>query len=178
MANTRLRGPFLVGGPIVAVGTSLFPQGRAGTGINAAATNLGKTGSLIAISGISTAGTIRSGSSIVSGGGLTVAGTIRAGTGFGFVAGNYKRIAAGTYYGIGGATAPITSTGLTTITHIFMQANRHNYSTATTGVTIPRPCVAAGTVGSFYPVIFKIGATGVGALNTVAGTFRWVAYGV
>lgn len=179
MANTRLRGPLLIGGPIVAVGTSLFPQGRAGTGINAAGTVIGKSGSIIAISGISSNATIRAGTSVIAVSGVSTAGTIRAGSGFGFMAGNYKKMAMGTYYGVGGATAPIIATGLSTISWVELNIRKDGYSTATTGMAYARPCKAAGTPGSFYPILFKTGtiAGGGPVINTVAGTFCWAAYG-
>lgn len=117
--------------------------------------------------------------SFSSGGALRSTTTITAGTGFVFGSGQTKQFAAGTYIGTGGATAAIISTGLTTIHHVFMQINKATYSAATTGMAYARPCVAHGTLGSFYPIIFKTGTIGGGGpvLNTVAGTFRWLAIG-
>ena len=120
------------------------------------------SGSIVSAAGISAAGTIRAGgtftttrvtasSSLVTAGGVSAAGTLRAVGGFGFVAGDYKKFAAGTYIGVGGATTPIRSTGLTTISGVYMVLRRSTVGTATQAVAMPRPCIAHGTPGSFYP---------------------------
>ena len=116
--------------------------------------------------GISSGGTITAGA--------TIQGTVvKATTGFYSEAGNVKAFSMGTYIGTGGATAAITSTGLTTIHAVWMNRNRAVYSGATTGNVIACPAKAAGTPGSFYPILFKhTGAPGP-VLNTVAGTFPW-----
>ena len=122
--------------------------------------------------GISSGGTITAGA--------TIQGTVvKATTGFYSEAGNVKAFSAGTYIGTGGATAAIISTGLTTITGVWMQLNKQTYSAATTGMAYGRPCRAHGTLGSFYPIAFKTGTIGGGGpvLNTVAGTFAWYAVG-
>lgn len=104
-------------------------------------------------------------------------GVIRGARGFYFQQGNAKRFASGTYIGVGGATAPIISTGLTTITHVQMHKTRSAYTTATS-VAICVPALANGTPGSFYPIAFKAQAAGGIILNTVSATFRWMAEGV
>lgn len=159
MGVTRFKGPLIVGGPILAAGTTVFNQAG-----GSAATNLGKRGSLIAVSGISTAG------------------TINAAGGFGMVAGNYKRIAVGTYIGSGAATAAIVSTGLTTIHHVILQ---RNWRSRTAGATtragyMPSPALAVGTPGSFYPLVGFIAPAAVVnfTLGIGAGaTFSWMAVG-
>lgn len=91
--------------------------------------------------------------------------------------GNTKAFAAGTYIGTGGATAALVTTGLTTVTMVFMSRNKSAYSGATTGNVISAPCIAASTPSKFYPIMFShTGAPGP-VLNTVAGTFRWLALG-
>ena len=89
--------------------------------------------------------------------------------------------AAGKYIGSGAATAAIISTGLTKIYKVWLGKDLEAYSAATADAGfMPKPCKAAGTPGSFYPLIGYIdkGAAvnhslGVGA----AATFSWVALG-
>jgi len=91
--------------------------------------------------------------------------------------------ATGTYIGSGAATAAIVSTGLVTIQKVWMQRNVSAYSAATADIgSMPRPCLAAGTTGSFYPTIGFIdkGAAvnhtlGVGP---AAATWHWLAVGL
>lgn len=167
-----MQAPFIAGGEIFAAGTTVYKTkpGSAGTVRSKSGIVTGQT-SVRSYGGMSSAGTVTAGGAISG-------TTLTASSGIAFAQGNFKRFASGTYYGIGGATAPIISTGLTTIHRVFMQANRTAYTAATTGVTIPRPCRAPGTLGSFYPIAFKIGGQGEGALNTVAATFQWMALGV
>lgn len=103
--------------------------------------------------------------------------TVTASTGYTFVGGAVKRFAAGTYIGTGGATAALVVTGLASIRQVFMQLNKQAYSAATTGMAYGRPCRAAGTPGSFYPIAFKLTGAPGPVLNTVAGTFMWEAIG-
>lgn len=90
-----------------------------------------------------------------------------------------KSFAAGTYIGIGGATAPITSTGLTRISHVFMSRTRSAYSTATAAaISVPCPCLAAGTPGSFYPIVFRdLGGGAQPSVAAVSATWKWFAVG-
>ena len=112
-------------------------------------------------------------------GNLKVVGTLTTSgaAAFGFVGGAVQRFSQGTYFGTGGATAPITSTGLTSIKRVIMTRTRTNYNTATTNSNLfPNPCSAAGTLGSFYPVVFKI--NNVQALGaSAAATWQWLAIG-
>lgn len=110
----------------------------------------------------------------------TLRATTLTNTNYSFVGGQSYKIAAGTIVTTGGATAPITSTGLTTIHKVFMQRLSTTYATATTnGNYSPRPCRAHGTVGSFYPIIFRSsGPNGAPTLGLSAGaTHSWLAIG-
>jgi len=87
----------------------------------------------------------------------------------------------GIYIGSGAATAAIISTGLAKVESVWMSKVLDAYAAATADAGyMPKPCKAAGTPGSFYPLIGYIdkGAAvnhtlGIGA----AATFRWVALG-
>ena len=168
MGNSRWSGSLISGGGIFAAGTTNF---------NAQA---GSAATVLPDGTVRSATYMDAGSYVNAGSYLESTSYVKAGTGYTTGKGDVKQWAAGTYYGIGGATAPITATGLTTIHHVFMNRRRTNYAgaIATTGQVLCSPCIAPGTVGSFYPILFKIaGAAGAIAVNTVAGTFSWYAVG-
>jgi len=87
--------------------------------------------------------------------------------------------AAGTYIGTGAATAAIVNTGFKRVHHVWMSLCPSARAAATTdGVYSGRPCIAAGTPGSFYPLVFRLpgGANAVNTLGVSAGaTFKWLA---
>jgi hypothetical protein len=140
------------------------------------------SGSLISGGGIYAAGTTEYISQKGSAATVIPTGTIKAAVGFYFAPGNSKQFSAGTYIGSGAATAAIKATGLTTVHHVFMTKYGSGYAAAATsrGRIIPSPVKAQGTVGSFYPTIFRTAATnkeivfGTGS----AGTYSWFAVGV
>lgn len=163
MGNSRLSGPLIVGGEIFAAGTTVYKT---------------KPGAASTIR--STAGRVTAQTGFVTAGGISAAGTLRAVGGLGFVAGDYKKFAVGTYFGLGGATAPITSTGLTTIGKIFMSHWTKGYASATTlARNTPRPVIANGTVGSFYPLVYRTAATNKNVQLGIgnSATFNWLAIG-
>lgn len=96
--------------------------------------------------------------------------------------GNKFAFAAGTYIGLGGATANIISTGLTTLHAVWMTRMRHGYTVATAngGVYSCHAAHAAGTPGSFYPFLSYI-PSNAAAIPTAAlasaGTIKWLALG-
>jgi hypothetical protein len=97
-----------------------------------------------------------------------------------FAAGDKKTFACGTYIGLGGATAPITTTGLTTVRKVWMSPKVELYASATTlARNYPRPAMAAGTVGKFYPMVYRTAATNKNVqLGTgVSATWNWFALG-
>lgn len=95
---------------------------------------------------------------------------------------NKFAFAAGTYIGLGGATANIISSGLTKIHAVWMTRMRDGYTVATAngGVYACHAAHAAGTPGSFYPFIAYI-PSGAAAVPTpalaAAGTIKWLALG-
>lgn len=127
--------------------------------------------------GISTAGTVNAAATI------STSSIVDASSGgWVFSAGDYKQFAAGTYIGSGAATAAIVDTGLTTIHHVHLQ---RNWQSRTAGATTrssysPSPAIAAGTPGSFYPLVGFI-APGAAVNHTLgigaAATFSYVAVG-
>lgn len=112
--------------------------------------------------------------------GASVTGQFYPGlTSFTFVSGAVRKMSAGTYIGFGGATAPITVVGAT-IRQVIMQRRLGSYPAAGTLDArggICRPCKAAGTPGSFYPRVFRTGATNkeVYAGNGSSATWQWIA---
>jgi hypothetical protein len=80
----------------------------------------------------------------------------------------------GTVVGTGGATMPLVATGAKEVGFVWMQTNHSEYNTATTGMVVCRPELAASTLGSFYPIAYLSDATPWG-LNTVSATFKWLA---
>jgi hypothetical protein len=108
---------------------------------------------------------------------FSLSGVLRSAQGLQFAGNVAKQFAAGTYIGVGGATAPIISTGLSSLTHVLIHKIVSGNSAATTGMVFPRPALAAGTPGSFYPILYKTLANGGITINTVAGTFKWVGLG-
>lgn len=167
--NTRFGSGLITLGGIYAAGTTNY---KAQTG--SAATNLNR-------GEIRAAGTLKA-PQIIGTTGISSAGTINAASGFNFAAGNYKKFAAGTYIGAGSATAAITSTGLTTVHHVFMSLRGAAYGSGATqdGRIICAPVLAAGTTGSFYPRVYKSGATNKEVYPNagVGATFSWMAVGV
>lgn len=134
------------------------------------------TGGFNTASGFSTGGTVNSAATI------STTGIVQADSGFVFVAGDAKSFAQGTYVGSGAATAAIVSTGLTTIHSVWMQRNwqSRNAGATTRAAYSPSPAKAAGTTGSFYPLVGFI-APG-GAVNHTLGigaaaTFAWFCTG-
>jgi hypothetical protein len=112
-----------------------------------------------------------------------VTGQVRADQGFYFGKGNAKNFSAGTYIGTGAATAAITTTGLTTVHHVFMSLRGAAYGSAATNVDgriICAPVLANGTTGSFYPLAYRSTGTNKNVtLGTgIAATFSWMAVGL
>jgi hypothetical protein len=147
MGNSRWSGSLISGGGIFAAGTTLFKSSVHAS----AATNLG------------------------------TAGVVAAEAGFQFMSPSSwylpKQFSLGTYYGVGGATAPITATGLATINGIWMTRRRGNYAAGTVGAILCTPEIANGTPGSFYPLVYKTQAGGGIVINAAAATFSWLAVG-
>lgn len=89
---------------------------------------------------------------------------------------------AGTYIGLGGATARIINTGLEKVHSVWITRERHGYTTATAngGVYACHAARAAGTPSSFYPFVAYI-PSNAAAIPTAAlasaGTFKWLALG-
>lgn len=162
--NNRWSGSLISGGAIYAAGTTNYT-----TELASAATNL-------------TIGQIKAAAGLVAGTSIQATTTVQAGTGFMTANSNAKQYAVGTYIGSGAATAAIVSTGLTTIHHVWLMRNwRSRTAGATTRAGIsPTPALAAGTPGSFYPLVGFIAPAAVAAhtLGIGAGaTFSWIAFG-
>jgi hypothetical protein len=157
MGNSRWSGSLISGGGILAAGTTYFN------------TQSGSAATIIAD------GSIQGTTYLKAGSYAKTTTYVQSGTGYVSGNGDVKQYAAGTYIGIGGATAPIKATGLTTIHHVFMNKRGVGYTAATTGQVICCPRIAAGTVGSFYPICYAV--THAIAINGVAGTFSWMAIG-
>ncbi len=168
--NTRIGSGFITKGGIYAAGTTQY---KAIPG--SAATNLNR-------GEIKAAGTVRAGTKVIAGTAVEVGTTLTVGSGYSFAAGDFKLLACGTYIGSGAATAALVDTGLTTVHKVLMNLQGYGYSGAThNSAGFPQPDTAAGTPGSFYPLVGYIapGAAvnytmGVGA----AASFAWLALGV
>lgn len=162
--NNRWSGSLITGGAFYAAGTTNYD-----TQLGSVATNL-------------SIGQIKGAAGMVSGSNIQSTTTLQAGTGFVTANGDAKQYAVGTYIGSGAATAAIVATGLTTIHHVWLMRNwRSRTAGATTRAWIaPSPALAAGTPGSFYPLVGFIAPAaavdhtlGIGA----GATFSWIALG-
>lgn len=116
-------------------------------------------------------------------GAVSMSGALTSSSGFTFAGGNYKKFAAGTYIGSAGATAAITSTGLTTTHHVWMTLRGSAFGSAATsdGRVACAPTLANGTPSKFYPRAYRSGATNKEiylGLGGIPATFSWIAVGV
>lgn len=89
---------------------------------------------------------------------------------------------AGTYIGLGGATARIINTRLSRVHAVWITKNQHGYVAATTNGLMygANAVMAAGTPSSFY-LVASAAPSGASFLPTVglaaAATFKWLALG-
>lgn len=160
MGNSRWSGSLISGGGIYAAGTTYYK------------TQKGSAATVLPDGAVISSTYLESGSYVES------TTYVKAGTGYVSGKGDYKQYAAGTVIGTGGASQAIVATGLTTIHHVWVIPRKSVYSTATTGLQIQRPCLAAGTPGSFYPTAYKLSQGAANwALNDVSATRSWFALG-